>query len=57
MMGQQPRTAHVAAHRGSEAAAEFQKSLDHRGVVLNEPIGALAHLGRARAPTPCRQVL
>jgi hypothetical protein len=48
MMGQQPRTAHVAAHRGSEAAAEFQKSLDHRGVVLNEPIGALAHLGRAR---------
>jgi eukaryotic-like serine/threonine-protein kinase len=35
--------------RGSEAAAEFQKVLDHRGVVLNGPIGALAHLGLARA--------
>ena len=36
-------------HQGSEAAAEFQKILDHRGVVRNEPIGALAHLGLARA--------
>jgi hypothetical protein len=33
----------------SEAAAEFQKILDHRGVVGNEPIGALAHLGLGRA--------
>ncbi len=41
--------AYLAAHQGSEAAAEFQKILDHRGVVLNEPIGALAHLGLARA--------
>jgi len=41
--------AYLAAHQGSEAAAEFQKILDHRGIVLNEPIGALAHLGRARA--------
>ena len=41
--------AYLAAHRGSEAAAEFQKILDHRGVVCNEPIGALAHLGLARA--------
>ena len=41
--------AHLAAHQGNEAAAEFQKILDHRGVVLNEPIGALAHLGLARA--------
>ena len=41
--------AYLAAHRGSEAAAEFQKILDHRGIVLNEPIGALAHLGLARA--------
>ncbi|MGH9863793.1 MAG: winged helix-turn-helix domain-containing protein [Candidatus Acidiferrales bacterium] len=39
----------LAGHRGSEAATEFQKILDHRGVVLNEPIGALAHLGLARA--------
>jgi eukaryotic-like serine/threonine-protein kinase len=36
--------AYLAAHHGTEAAAEFQKILDHRGVVLNEPIGALAHL-------------
>jgi DNA-binding winged helix-turn-helix (wHTH) protein len=41
--------AYLVARKGSEAAAEFQKILDHRGVVLNEPIGALAHLGLARA--------
>jgi hypothetical protein len=41
--------AYLAAHQGSEAAIEFQKILDHRGVVLNYPIGALAHLGLARA--------
>ena len=41
--------AYLAAHQGSKAAAEFQKILDHPGVVLNEPIGALAHLGLARA--------
>jgi serine/threonine protein kinase/tetratricopeptide (TPR) repeat protein len=39
----------LAAHKGNEAAAEFQKILDHRGVVTNEPIAALAHLGLARA--------
>ncbi len=33
---------------GSAAGAEFQKILDHPGVVANEPIGALAHLGLAR---------
>jgi serine/threonine protein kinase len=41
--------AYLAAHQGREAAAEFQKILDHRGIVINEPIGALAHLGLARA--------
>ena len=41
--------AYLAAHEGREAAAEFQKILDHRGIVLNEPIGALAHLGLGRA--------
>jgi len=41
--------AYLAAHQGSEAAAEFQKIFDQRGVVGNEPIGALAHLGLARA--------
>jgi tetratricopeptide (TPR) repeat protein len=37
-----------AAHRYPEAAAEFQKILDHRGVVGADPIGALAHLQLGR---------
>jgi len=43
--------AYLAAHQHIEAAAEFQKILDHRGIVVNEPIGALVHLqlGRAHA--------
>jgi hypothetical protein len=41
--------AYLVAHKGKEAAAEFQKILDHRGIVLNEPIGALAHLQLGRA--------
>ena len=41
--------AYLAAHEGSQAAAEFQKILAQRGVVFNEPIGALARLGLARA--------
>jgi serine/threonine protein kinase/predicted Zn-dependent protease len=41
--------AFLAAHKGIEAAAEFQKILYHSGVVNNEPIGALARLGLARA--------
>jgi eukaryotic-like serine/threonine-protein kinase len=41
--------AYLAAHEGSEAAAEFRKILDHRGIVLNAPIGALAHLQIGRA--------
>jgi len=41
--------ANLAARQGSAAAAEFQKILDHPGVVLNEPISALARLGLARA--------
>jgi eukaryotic-like serine/threonine-protein kinase len=41
--------AYLAARQGREAVAEFQKILDHRGVVVNAPIGALAHLGLARA--------
>jgi eukaryotic-like serine/threonine-protein kinase len=40
---------YIAAHSGSEAAAEFQKILDHRGIVGNDPIGALAHLQIGRA--------
>jgi tetratricopeptide (TPR) repeat protein/predicted Ser/Thr protein kinase len=41
--------AYLAAHQGREAAAEFQKILDRRGIVVNEPIGALAHLQLGRA--------
>jgi tetratricopeptide (TPR) repeat protein len=41
--------AFMAAHRYGEAAAEFQKILDHRGVVGADPIGALAHLQLGRA--------
>ena len=41
--------AYLAAHQGSQAAAEFQKILDHRGIVGNSPIGALAHLQLGRA--------
>src|SRR4029077_15631082 len=43
--------ADLATHQGSAAAVEFQKILSHPGVVQNEPIGALAHLGLARAYT------
>jgi eukaryotic-like serine/threonine-protein kinase len=43
--------AFLALRQGGEAAAEFRKILDHPGVVLNEPIGALAHLGLGRAYT------
>jgi hypothetical protein len=41
--------AYRVAHQGSEAATEFQKILDHRGIVVNALIGALAHLSVARA--------
>jgi serine/threonine protein kinase/tetratricopeptide (TPR) repeat protein len=41
--------AYLALHKGSEAAAEFQKIVDHPGVVLNAITGALAKLGLARA--------
>jgi hypothetical protein len=41
--------AYLTEHRGSEAVAEFQKILDHRGIVFNECIGALAHLQLGRA--------
>jgi tetratricopeptide (TPR) repeat protein len=43
--------AYLAAGRGKEAAAEFQKIIDHSGVVWNCWTGALAHLGVARANT------
>ncbi len=39
----------LLAHQGSAATTEFQTILDHSGIVLNEPIGALAHLQIGRA--------
>jgi tRNA A-37 threonylcarbamoyl transferase component Bud32/tetratricopeptide (TPR) repeat protein len=41
--------AYLMLHDGNRAAAEFQKFIDHRGVVMNFPWGALARLGLARA--------
>ena len=41
--------AYLAARQGTQAAAEFQKILDHSGIVWNCWTGALAHLGVARA--------
>jgi tetratricopeptide (TPR) repeat protein len=41
--------AYLAAGQGSAAAAEFQKILEHSGIVWNCWTGALAHLGVARA--------
>jgi eukaryotic-like serine/threonine-protein kinase len=39
----------MLAHNSASAAAEFQKFIDHRQIVLNFPLGALAHLELARA--------
>src|SRR6202040_429520 len=41
--------AYLAARNGDAAVTEFQKILDHSGVVGNEPMGALAYLGLGRA--------
>ena len=41
--------AQLVAHNGSAAATEFQRIIDHRGIVLNFPLGPLAHLQLGRA--------
>lgn len=41
--------AFLALHQGENAAIEFQKILNHRGIVVSDPIGALAHLQAGRA--------
>ena len=43
--------AYLALRQGNEAAAEFQKILNHPGIVVNCPLGALARLGLGRAYT------
>jgi eukaryotic-like serine/threonine-protein kinase len=40
---------YLQARQGAQAAAEFQKLIDHRGIVGNSPLAALARLGVARA--------
>ena len=41
--------AYLAEYKGAEAAAEFQKIIDHKGLLASDPIGALAHLQLGRA--------
>lgn len=41
--------AHLAAHRGLDAASEFRKIVAHPGVVVSDPVGVLARLQLARA--------
>jgi len=41
--------AYLLLRKGNEAATEFQELLDHRTLVANFPLGALAHLGIARS--------
>jgi DNA-binding winged helix-turn-helix (wHTH) protein/tetratricopeptide (TPR) repeat protein len=39
----------LALHKGAEASREFEKIIAHPGVVVSDPVGALAHLELARA--------
>lgn len=41
--------AYLEAGRGREAAAQFQRVLHHRGIVLADPVGAVAHIQLGRA--------
>jgi len=41
--------AYLAARQGRKAAAEFHKILDHRGIVISDPVGALAQVQLGRA--------
>ena len=41
--------AYLLAHNGPAATSEFQRFLDHRGIVLNSPLAALAYVQLARA--------
>ena len=41
--------AYLATRQGAEAAREFEKIVDHRGITIGDGFGSLAHLGLARA--------
>jgi len=49
-----PGEAYLAAHQGKEAAAEFQKILDHRGLVLNESASCMEIKEFCGAPWPSK---
>jgi len=46
--------AYLMQGNGESAAAEFEKILEHPGLVQQNPVGALAHLGLGRAYARCR---
>jgi eukaryotic-like serine/threonine-protein kinase len=48
--------AYLAAKRGADAEIEFRKIIDHPGIVVNDPIGSLAHLGLGRSYALARDV-
>jgi len=39
----------LALHKGDQASREFEKMIDHRSVLVSDPVSALAHLGLGRA--------
>jgi len=41
--------AYLAAHQGTAATMEFQKIFDHTGIVVSDPVGAIARLQLGRA--------
>jgi DNA-binding winged helix-turn-helix (wHTH) protein/tetratricopeptide (TPR) repeat protein len=41
--------AYLALHQGAQAVAEFQKIVDHREIVISDPVGAMAQLQLGRA--------
>jgi eukaryotic-like serine/threonine-protein kinase len=41
--------AYLASRKAAEAATEFQKILDHQGIMIGDPVSSLAHLGLGRA--------
>ena len=41
--------AYLAARKGPEAAREYQKLIDHRGIMIGDPVSVLARYGLARS--------
>ena len=51
VLGKVRGEAYLRQHQDEDARAEFQKILDHRGIVASDPVGAVARLQLARAYT------